>query len=87
MFTRRLSQLLKQKKKPYNHSKGISKVAPPIILKTVKGSANIKFGKTKVKKSLGLVDLSQLRAVQEEERNPEVKEKYLMDTNQVLRAT
>lgn len=47
MFTGRLSQLLKQKKKAYNHSKGISKVAQPIILRTLKGSAKIKFGKTK----------------------------------------
>lgn len=50
MFTGRLSQLLKQKKKPYNHSyiKGISQVAEPVILKTIKGSASIKFRKTKV---------------------------------------
>lgn len=48
MFTGKLSELLEQKKKPYNHSKGIPEATQPIILKTVKGSANIKFGKPKM---------------------------------------
>lgn len=48
MFTGRLSQLLKQKKKPYKRSKGIPKVAQSIALKTAKSFVKIKFGKTEV---------------------------------------
>lgn len=45
MFTGRLSQLLTQQKKPYNHSKGISKVCP--TNQTVNAyQLQTKFGKT-----------------------------------------